>query len=125
MRGISKKIGKHTTSQEKKALTLEPETSLDFIWRMNFRSEVPLYANVRPIEAMVWINEIESATSTADLKTPKTITRAKLQTNFEVLDSKECSQEDHQRRLQKKGLRSRRSCKKKKNAFSLEGKSHG
>ena len=37
---------------------------------------------------MAWINEIESAKSIADLKTSKTITGAKLQTNFEVLDSK-------------------------------------
>ena len=36
---------------------------------------------------MVWINEIESAKSVADLQTSFTISGAKLQTNFEVLDS--------------------------------------
>ena len=37
---------------------------------------------------MIWINEIESAKSIADLKTTYAITGAKLQTNFDVLDSK-------------------------------------
>ena len=75
---------------------------------MNFRSEVPSYAS-RPIEALVWINEIESAISIADLKTSKTVTGAKLQTNFEVLDSKIASglKKINQRSLQKKGLHSR------------------
>ena len=35
---------------------------------MNFRSDVSSFTS-RPIEAMVWINEIESAKSVADLKT--------------------------------------------------------
>ena len=38
---------------------------------MNFRSEVSSCAS-RPMEVMVWINEIESAKSIADLKTSKT-----------------------------------------------------
>ena len=42
----------------------------------------------RPIKAMIWINEIEFAKSTAELKTSNTIIGAKLQTNFEALDSK-------------------------------------
>ena len=53
---------------------------------MIFRSEVSSGAS-RQVEATVWINEIESAKSIADLKTSYTITGAKLQTNFEVLHS--------------------------------------
>ena len=62
----------------------------------------------RPIEAMVWIIEIDSAKSVADLKMSCSSIGAKLQTNFVVLDSKkkEWPQEDHQRRLQKKSLHS-------------------
>ena len=41
----------------------------------------------RPIEAMRWVNEIESAKSVADVKKSYSITEAKLQTNFEVLGS--------------------------------------
>ena len=41
----------------------------------------------RPMEAVVWLNEIESAKSIAELSTSITITVAKLQTKFEVLDS--------------------------------------
>ena len=41
----------------------------------------------RPVEATIWINDIESVKSIADLKTSNTITGRKLQTNFEVLDS--------------------------------------
>ena len=41
----------------------------------------------RLVDAMIWINEIESANSTADLLTAHSITRVKLQTHFEVLDS--------------------------------------
>ena len=39
------------------------------------------------------------------------------QTHFEVLDSAQASQEDHQRRLQKKSFHSRRSCSKRKTLF--------
>ena len=55
------------------------------IWRRNFRSEVSSCAS-RPIEAMVCVNEMESAKSTADLKTSVGVAGAKLQTTFEVLD---------------------------------------
>ena len=54
---------------------------------MSFNSESSSCAS-RPIAAMVWMNEIESAKCIADLKTSYAITGAKLQTNFEVLDSK-------------------------------------
>ena len=57
---------------------------------MDFKSEVSSCAN-RPIEVMVWINEIESAKSVADLKTAHSVTGAKLQTNDEVLGSKKAS----------------------------------
>ena len=53
---------------------------------MNFRSEVSPCAS-RQVEAMVRINEIESSKCNDDLKMSCTITEAKLQTNFEVLDS--------------------------------------
>ena len=70
---------------------------------MSFRSGVSSGAG-RPTESMIWIREIESATSVAELKTSNTTTGAQLHTNFEVVDS----------RLQKKGLHSRRSCTKRK-----------
>ena len=54
---------------------------------MNFRSEVPSCAG-RPIEAKMWVNDIESAKSVADLQTSYSITGAELQANFKVLDSK-------------------------------------
>ena len=54
---------------------------------MNVRIEVSSCAS-RPIEAVVWINEIESAKSVADLKMSYSITGAKLQTHFKVLDFK-------------------------------------
>ena len=80
-----------TTSQKKDARKLEFESWLEFtnfrIWRMNLSSEVSSCAS-RPIEAMIWINKFESSRPTADLKKPYSITRAKLQTNFELLDSK-------------------------------------
>ena len=41
----------------------------------------------RPVEKMVWNNEIESVKSAADLETSHSITGAKLHANFEVLDS--------------------------------------
>ena len=43
---------------------------------MNFRCGVSSCAS-RPIEAMVWINEIESAKSVADLKASHTVIGAK------------------------------------------------
>ena len=46
------------------------------IWRMTFKSEVSSCAS-RPIEAMVWINEIESAKSIVDPQTSYSITRDK------------------------------------------------
>ena len=96
------------------------------IWRMNFRSEVSSCAS-RPIEAMVWINEVDSAKSSAETKTSFTITGAKLQTDFEVLDildlrvvlrrsSTETSKEEPS---------FKQKPHKKKNDFSREGKSHG
>ena len=71
---------------------------------MNFRRDVSSCAS-GPIEAIVWVNEIESTKSVVDLKTSWSITRAKLQTNFEVLDSKMASglekiiNEDFKRRV--------------------------
>ena len=53
---------------------------------MNFRCEVFSCVS-RPVEAMIWIDEIESAKSTAELKTSNSITGAELHTNFELLDS--------------------------------------
>ena len=44
---------------------------------MSFRSEVSSGAS-RRVDAMVWVSEIESATSVAELKTSHTITGAKL-----------------------------------------------
>ena len=82
----------------------------------------------RPIEAMVWFNETESAKSVADLKKSDTITGSKLQTNSEVLGSEMASglkRIIHQRRLQKKSLHSRGSCTKRNKVFPREGKSHG
>ena len=81
--------------RQKKAEKLESEAWLDFtsfiIWRSNFRSEVSSCAS-RPIEAVIWINETESAKSIAYLKTSYPSTGAKLQANFEVVvDSKVAS----------------------------------
>ena len=79
----------------------------------------------RPVESIVRISEIESAKSTAELKTSKSITGADLQSHFKVLDSKIASgQEIHQRDLKKEGS-SRRSCTKKGNVFSQANGSHG
>ena len=73
-----------------RAERLEVEAWPDFrnarIWRLNVRSGTSSCAS-RPIETMTWINEMESAKSIADLKTSYSITGAKLQANFEVLDS--------------------------------------
>ena len=80
----------------------------------------------RPIEAAVRINEIETAKSIADLETSYSITGAKLQTHFEVLDSKK---RVVSRRSSTETSKEESSCKKKlhkkKHAFSREGKSHG
>ena len=57
------------------------------IWRTNYRCEVSSGASC-PVEAMIWISEIESAKSIAELKTSDTITGTEVRTNFEVLDSK-------------------------------------
>ena len=57
---------------------------------MNFRSDVASSAS-HPIAAMVWINQIDSAKSFADLKMSYAVTGAKLQTNFEVVESKMAS----------------------------------
>ena len=78
---------------------------------MNFRSEESSGAS-RLVEAMTWVNEIESAKSIADLKTAKSITGAKLQTNFEVLDSRIAS-----------GVR-RSSTESSKEEFSFKKKLH-
>ena len=90
---------------------------------MNFGCDVFSCAS-RPIEAMMWTNNIESAKSIADMRTSYSITGAKLKTNFEVLDSQnsEGSQEDHQRRLEKKGLHLRKNLHRKNNAFSREAR---
>ena len=53
---------------------------------MNFRCKVSSCAS-RPVEAMVWINDIESAQWVADLNMLYAITGERLQTNFEALDS--------------------------------------
>ena len=70
------KQGRDTTSSKKEAETLEFEAWPDFrnfrIWRMNYRSEVSSCAS-RPIEAVVWMSEIESAKCIVDLKTPYSI----------------------------------------------------
>ena len=62
----------NATSKKEVGETFELESWHDFwnfkICRMDFRSEVSSCAS-RPVEAMVWINEIESAKSSADLKT--------------------------------------------------------
>ena len=83
---------KDSASKKKEAEKLDFEAwptwvNIFRIWRINFRSEDSSSAS-RPTEAMVWINEIESAKSVADQTTSHTITRAKLQTNIKVLDSK-------------------------------------
>ena len=90
---------------------------------MIFRIEVFSCAS-RPIEGMNWINEIESAKSFADLKTSCSVTKTKLQTNFEVLDSKKRVVARRSSTKTSKEESSRRSCTKR-NAFSREGKSHG
>ena len=61
---------------------------------MRFRNEVSSCPN-RPVEPMVWISEIVSTKSVADLKTSFTVTGAEVQTNFEVLDSEIASDLKH------------------------------
>ena len=51
---------------------------------MNFRNEVSSSAR-RPTRAMVWINQVKSGKSVADLMTSSSITEAKLKTHFAVL----------------------------------------
>ena len=84
-------VEKDTTFQKKEAEQLDFEPWPDFrhfrIWGTNSRSEVSSCGS-RSSEAIARINETESAKSTADLTTSYTITRAMLQTNFEVLDSR-------------------------------------
>ena len=65
---------------------------------------------------MIWIKEIEPAKCIAELKTSHSITGAQLQTNFEVPDSKiaRWSQEDHQRRLQRRVLIQEEAAQKEK-----------
>ena len=71
---------------------------------MNHRSEVPSCAS-RPIEAVVWMSEIESAKCIVDLKTPYSIIGQKFHTNLEFLDPKTASglkkiiNEDFKRRV--------------------------
>ena len=79
-----------TTSQKREAEKLDFDAWAAFrnfrIWQMNVRSEVSSCAS-RPIEAMVWISEMQSSKSIVELKTSYSTTGSKLQTNFEVLDS--------------------------------------
>ena len=86
----SQNKGRDTTSQKREAQKLDFEAWLDVrnfrIWQMNVRSEVSPCAS-RPIEAMVWISEMQSSKSIVELKTSYSITGAKLQTNFAVLES--------------------------------------
>ena len=81
---------RHNFQEQRKLRNLEFEAWPGFrnfrIWRISIRSEVPSCAN-RSIEAMIWVSEIESAKSIAELKTSYSITQAKVQTNFEVPDS--------------------------------------
>ena len=69
---------------------------------------------------MVWINEIESAKTIADLKTLYSITGTKLQTHFEVLHSKTLSglKKGHQWIHQEKSFIEEEAAQK---AFSREG----
>ena len=89
-------------------------------------SEVSSCAS-RPVEAMIWINEVEPAKCIADLKMSHTMTEAQKQTKCEVLESKtvsglkkithgdfETTVFTHQKKLHRK-----------RNAFSRERRSHG
>ena len=75
---------------------------------MNFRSDVSSFTS-RPIEAMVCINEIESAKSVADVKTSYSILsprpNCRQTSRFLILKLPE----DNRRKRQKKSLHSRKS----------------
>ena len=76
-----------SASKKKEAEKLEFDTWPNYgnssIFRTNFRSGVSSGSN-RPIEAMIWIIEVESSKSIAELKTLNTTTGAELQTSYEV-----------------------------------------
>ena len=94
--------------------------NLSSIWRMNFRTEVSLCVS-RPIESRMWTNDTESANCSSDLKTSYSITGDKLQTNFEVLDSKVASglkKINHQRRVQKRVFIQEEAAQKEKRFLS-------
>ena len=74
----------------------------------------------RPIDSKIWINVVESAKSIAYLKTSYTFTAAKLQSNFEVLDSKIASAE-----TSRKGSSFKKKLHREKKGFSRESKSYG
>ena len=79
-----------TISLKKEVETFDFEAQSDFwnfrVQRLNHRNGVSCAR--QPIEAMVWITEMESAKSIADLKTSFSFIWVKLETNFEVRDSK-------------------------------------
>ena len=70
-----------TISQKMEAETFDIVAWSDFsnfrIWRVNFRSGISSCAS-RPIEAMMWINEIGSVKSIPVLETSCSITGSKL-----------------------------------------------
>ena len=80
---------------------------------MDFWPEVSSCAS-RPIEAVVWTNEIESAKSIADLKTSHSVTGAKLQSNFGVIGWRMVSRRTLTETVSNTNLH------RKKNAFSRQ-----
>ena len=80
----------------------------------------------RPIEAMVWTNEIESAKSIANVKTSYSVTGGQVADRLRSSDTKIASgltkiiNGDFKRKSSFK-----EKLHKRKNAFSWEGKSHG
>ena len=91
---------------------------------MNSRSELSSCAS-RPIEAMVWINEIESAKSIAELKTSNTVTGAKWQMNFEFFFLKKIGdwpQEKSPTETLTEESLLKKKLHRKRNASSLEGR---
>ena len=90
----SEQMERDTTLQKNDAEKLEFEAWPDFrdfrICRMIIRSEGSSYAS-RPVEAMIWINEVQTAKSIADLKMSHTISGVQKQTNCEDLDSETAS----------------------------------
>ena len=71
-------------------------------------------------------NEIESAKSIADLKTSHTVTGAKYQTYYQVLDSKKTSGvKKIINETAKEESSLKKNLHKKRNAFPQEGKSYG